>query len=121
MEIQEYQNKVQRTLAELESPFEDNLHMVLGMQTEVAEIADVFKKYLAYRREIDWVNVREELGDTMWYIANICNLNDWDLREIMATNIRKLETRYPEKFTTDKAINRDLSTERIILEGGENV
>jgi len=116
MEIQQYQNSAKRTLAELESPLHDNLHMVLGMQTESAEIADVFKKNLAYNREVDWVNVREELGDLMWYIANICNINEWDLREIMATNIRKLEARYPEKFTNENALNRDLETERKILE-----
>lgn len=52
----------------------------------------------------------------MWYVANICNINKWDLREILETNINKLEARYPEKFSNELAINRDLSKERNILE-----
>jgi hypothetical protein len=38
------------------------------------------------------------------------------MKEVMDINIKKLEARYPEKFTEDKAINRDLEAERKILE-----
>ena len=48
MEIQEYQGKASRTMANLNSPLLDDLHMVLGMQTEVAEIAD-FEKELGIK------------------------------------------------------------------------
>ena len=116
IEVKEYQQKASRTLASLGSSLNDDIHMVLGMQTESAELSDVFKKKLAYNKEVDWVNAKEEIGDLMWYIANFCNLHDWDLREIMDTNIRKLEARYPEKFTEEGAINRNLVTERQILE-----
>lgn len=117
MEINDYQKKAIRTMAKLENPLMDNVHMILGMQTESAELSDVFKKNIAYGREIDWTNIKEEIGDLMWYIANICNINKWDLREILETNINKLEARYPEKFTEDKALNRNLDVERKILEG----
>lgn len=36
--------------------------------------------------------------------------------KILQTNINKLKARYPDKFTQDKAINRDLTKERKILE-----
>lgn len=116
MEIQEYQEKALRTCAKLDSNLDDNLHMTLGLVTEAGEIADVFKKHIAYNKDIDWVNVKEEIGDLMWYVANICNINGWDLREILDTNINKLIARYPNKFDTDKAINRNLDVERKILE-----
>jgi len=116
MEINEYQLKAARTNAQLENHLMDNLHMVLGMQTESAEIADVFKKHIAYKKEIDWVNIKEELGDVMFYIANMCNINGWDLRDILETNIKKLEARYPEKFNEENALNRNLDKERGILE-----
>jgi len=116
MEIQEYQIKAARTNADCGSLLSNNLHMVLGMQTEVAEIADVFKKHIAYGKEIDYINVKEELGDSLWYIANMCNMNGWDMREILDTNIQKLQARYPEKFTQENALNRDLEKERKILE-----
>jgi NTP pyrophosphatase (non-canonical NTP hydrolase) len=116
MEIQEYQKKAARTNADCGELLLDNIHMVLGLQTEASEIADVFKKNIAYKKEIDFVNVKEEIGDIMWYIANMCNINGWDLREILDTNIQKLQARYPEKFTTENALNRDLEKEREILE-----
>lgn len=115
MNVIEYQEKAKRTMAELGHTM-DNIHMCLGLQTESAELSDVFKKLIAYEKPVDWVNVKEELGDLMWYVANMCSINNWDLQEIMATNIKKLEARYPEKFTTDKAVNRDLDSERKILE-----
>lgn len=116
MEIKEYQELALNTKAPLLTLLDENIHMTLGMVTEAGEIADVFKKKLAYGKEIDYVNVKEELGDIMWYIANMCNVNGWDLRDILQTNIDKLRTRYPNKFTTDSALNRDLEAERKILE-----
>ena len=117
MEINTYQGKAARTLAKIDGNILDDLHMVLGMQTEVAEIADVYKKCIAYKKPLDLINIKEELGDAMWYIANLCNMHGWDLRDILDTNIAKLEARYPEKFTEEQALNRNLSVERQILEG----
>jgi len=38
----------------------------------------------------------------------------------MQINIEKLKARYPDKFTSDKAINRNLDIERKVLEDGTN-
>lgn len=116
IKIEEYQNLSKRTLSNLDSVLEDNIHMSLGLTTETAEIADVFKKKLAYKKEIDWVNIQEELGDVMFYIVNMCNINNWDLRDILQNNINKLKVRFPDKFTEENALNRDLTSERKELE-----
>lgn len=116
MQIEEYCKGAKRTLADLKYREKDNIHMLFGMMTEVGELTDIYKKNLAYRKEIDEVNAKEELGDLMWYVANMCNINGWDLEEILSTNIAKLQARYPEKFTEKNAINRNLIAERKILE-----
>ena len=116
MELNKYQAEAARTCANIDGGIMDDIHMVLGMQTEAAEIADAYKKTIAYKKELDLVNVKEELGDLLWYIANMCNIHGWDLRDIMQTNIDKLKARYPEKFTEENALNRDLNKERSILE-----
>jgi NTP pyrophosphatase (non-canonical NTP hydrolase) len=108
-------NKASRTDANLGGEM-DNVHYIFGMLTELGELADIFKKNIAYKKTIDWVNAKEELGDFCWYLANFCKKNDLDLEEILDTNIAKLEARYPEKFTEEKAINRNLDAERKILE-----
>lgn len=117
MDIKTYQEKTKRTLAPLPTQFEDELHMAMGLVTEAGEFLDVYKKKLAYKKEIDYVNLKEEIGDLLWYISNFCNMKGWSMEEVMDINIKKLEKRYPEKFTEEKAINRDLEGERNILEG----
>jgi len=116
MDIKTYIEESGRTSAELENRLLDNLHYLTGMMTEVGELVDPFKKFMAYRKMIDFVNVQEELGDLMWYVANFCRINNFDLEKIMDNNIAKLRARYPEKFTEENAINRNLEKEREILE-----
>lgn len=116
MEITEYQEKAKRTMNHIHAPLMDEIHMILGMQTESAELSDAYKKHLAYGVPLDEANIKEELGDQMFYIINLCTIKGWDLRDILQTNIDKLASRYPEKFTNELAVNRDLIKEREILE-----
>ena len=92
------------------------LHSMVGLCTEAGEIQDMMKKHIFYGREIDKVNLKEELGDLMWYIAIACDEAGISLEEVMQTNVDKLKARYGDKFTEKAAINRDLQKERKILE-----
>lgn len=116
MNLKDYAIEAKRTMSECETPLLDDLHMILGMQTESAEIADVYKKNIAYGKDLDLVNVKEEIGDLMFYIVNLCTLKGWDLEDIMQTNIDKLKARFPGDFSNENALNRDLEKERRILE-----
>lgn len=117
MNIKDYQAFASRTRSNLGSKEKDNLHMIFGIVTESGELADAFKKNFAYSKEIDWVNVEEEIGDLMWYIINFCDINNIDINLILEKNIKKLESRYKgKKFTEEEAINRDLKSERKTLE-----
>jgi NTP pyrophosphatase (non-canonical NTP hydrolase) len=92
------------------------LHACMGISTEAGELLDVMKKYLAYGRIIDRVNLAEECGDVLWYVAIILRTLGLSFEDVMQMNINKLEKRFPEKFTADKANNRNLKTEREELE-----
>lgn len=86
------------------------------LYNEISELQDLVKKFIAYGKEIDIINETSLLGSIKnllkcFYIQY--NLNE---EEYLAKNIAKLESRYPEKFTNEKALNRDLETERRILE-----
>ena len=94
----------------------DLLHASMGLVTEAGEFQDMLKKHLYYGRELDTVNLKEEVGDLLWYCAIALNALGADFESVMQTNIDKLKARYPEKFTEDNANNRDLDTEREILE-----
>ena len=119
MDIPTYKYEARRTMAELSTFETDTTHMIFGMLTEVGELADAFKKNLAYKKPLDYVNIEEEVGDLMWYVINFCSVMGFNLEDILEQNIAKLRARYPEKFTEDKAINRNLIKEREILEASK--
>ena len=96
-------------------------HGIVGLATESTELIEALLKGLLHSQPIDEVNIREELGDVNWYQAIIVDSTNSNWDEILNTNIAKLRARYPDKFTSDSAINRDLTTERKILEGEQNV
>ncbi len=92
------------------------LHAGIGLATETGEFLDALKKSVFYGKELDKVNLKEELGDMLWYMAIAMDELDTDFETEMNRNIEKLTARYPEKFTKEKAEIRDLEKEREILE-----
>lgn len=92
------------------------LHAAIGLETEVGEIQDALKKHIFYGKPLDKVNLGEELGDLFWYMAVMSDVLGVSFEAVMEKNIAKLKARYGDKFSSEKALNRDLDTERKILE-----
>ena len=92
------------------------IHAAMGMQTESSEFTDALKKAIFYGKTLDVPNLKEELGDLLWYVSIAMDELGTSYEQEMARVNKKLKARYPEKFTTEKAINRDLQKERKILE-----
>ena len=79
-------------------------------------LLDFLKKKLFYNKSIDidaFSNQSKSLFETM---CTFCKVNNIDVKSILDTNIEKLKARYGEKFSSDRAINRNLEKERMILE-----
>ena len=112
MDIKIYSELSDRTCKHITEPVimdskrYDLLHATLGIAGESGEIVDAVKKHVIYNKELDIVNMREEIGDVMWYIALVCRTLEFDLEEILQENINKLMTRYPEKYTDALATER---------------
>lgn len=95
------------------------LHAAIGISTEASELLDAFKKALVYGgREIDKVNIGEELGDLMFYVALLCDAYGYDLQMVLDVNKKKLQQRYAHKFSQEEAHERDLFAERSVLDEG---
>ena len=92
------------------------LHAGIGLATEAGEFLDAMKKHVFYGKELDTVNLGEEMGDLFWYCAIVADELGLDFAKVMDTNIAKLKARYGEKFTEEAASERDLDTESEILE-----
>lgn len=95
----------------------DILHCVIGIATEAGELLEALYSAMDSGAQLDTVNVAEEVGDVQWYCANLVTALDTTLDAVQQTNIAKLQKRYPEKFTAEAALNRDLDGERKVLEG----
>ena len=87
----QYRSYALRTLSECGSKELNIDHMLSGIVTEIGEINDVFKKELAYKKSIDWVNVGEEWADQMWYVANASLMTSFKLErdEALITFFRR--------------------------------
>ena len=98
------------------------LHSVLGIFGEAGELIKALHRHIVSGEDLDLVNIHEELGDLSWYMGiNLDDLNNRSKSKVsfgtmFKTNIDKLKARFAGKFTSDKAINRNLKNERKILE-----
>jgi NTP pyrophosphatase (non-canonical NTP hydrolase) len=91
-------------------------HAITGIFTEGAEMADAFKRYKYYGTELDTVNLKEEIGDLLWYVQLLCSSLDTTIEEAMDTNEAKLKARFGDSFSEEAAVTRDLEVEREVLE-----
>ena len=92
------------------------LHGGIGLATESGELLDALKKHIFYGKDLDKVNLAEELGDLFWYIAIVADELGVDFESVMERNITKLQTRYGHQFSEKSSGERDLKKERKILE-----
>ena len=114
----DYIKKVLRTVSSgfhTDKVSNEIIHAAMGISTEANEILDAVKKTLFYGKPLDKVNLKEEMGDCFWYLALLANELGVSFEEVMETNIAKLKARYPDKYTDELAINRNVEVEYEIL------
>jgi len=83
------------------------IHHSMGMSGESGELLDAVKKYIMYGKELDIVNIKEECGDILWYMARMLKLIGSDFGEVMKLNNEKLNgKRYKDGYSNRAAIER---------------
>lgn len=102
----EYQALAARTMNKKLNPAKQEAHALHLMASEVGEIHGIYQKFYQ-GHEIDNVELKKELGDLLWGIAEFCTVARWELEEIMEMNIEKLRKRYPEGFSEERSLNRE--------------
>lgn len=70
------------------------LHMGVGAAGEAAELLDAIKKHTIYQKPLDIENIKEELGDLLFYMSNLMQSVGLSFEEILQHNIDKLSVRY---------------------------
>lgn len=119
MNLDEYQERARATDQNPKSeesaaipgaPRKDEVIPLLGMVGEVGGLLAEYKKLLrdgaTHRRFRD--EVAEELGDVLWYVANVATKFGLSLREIAEQNLAKVEDRWRSPGTQRKLYDEHL-------------
>jgi NTP pyrophosphatase (non-canonical NTP hydrolase) len=70
----------------------------IGLASEGGEFNEIVKKMFFQGKPLNEENVfhmKRELGDIIWYWVNACRALGLDPNEVIAENVKKLESRYP--------------------------
>ena len=70
----------------------------VGINAEGGEFLEIIKKMIFQGKPYNEDNREHmiiELGDLMWYVAQSCMALDITFEEVVETNVKKLEKRYP--------------------------
>jgi len=96
MKMDEYQKKAFEfnNVSEEASLF----HSLTGLVEEVGELAGKFKRLsrgdFENISDTDFnVEIRKEIGDVLWYVADFCTTHGFSLEEVAKNNLEKLTDR----------------------------
>lgn len=101
-----YQQLARRTQNRELAPDYRIEHATWGLAAEVGEVLGIFQKTrqghgLAVERVID------ELGDVLWFAAELCDCLGLTMGQVANLNIEKLKRRYPDGFSEERSVHRD--------------
>ena len=74
------------------------LTAAVGISAEGGEFTEIVKKMVFQGKpwnEDNREHLKIELGDVLWYVAQACMALEIDFDDVVKTNIKKLEKRYP--------------------------
>ena len=101
--LKDYSTFAGQRARKMEDAIMDMLHAAVGISGEAGELLDAIKKVWIYKKPVDVDNIKEELGDLLFYIQMMCNVHGWKLDEVIKANISKLTIRYPEGYSHEAA------------------
>ena len=96
MDFDNYQIEARKT-ALYPNKDKNFIYPTLGLVGESGEVAEKIKKILRDKNgKFDYESrtaIKKELGDVLWYLANLCNELDFTLNEVAEANLEKLNNR----------------------------
>lgn len=106
MTFDDYQQQAKRTINVQLTREQALRHSLFEMCGELGEIHSIYQKvYQGHRIKVD--DLKQEVGDLLWGIAEFCTVNGFTMDEIARMNVDKLKARYPDGFSSEKSLNRE--------------
>lgn len=110
MEMNEYQETAGgfcREFGKFKDPRREHLLAAALGLGETGEVQDLVKKHVYHDHPIPDMQIIKELGDILWYVADMSKLLGYTLDQVATLNLEKLQRRYPSgKFSSEESINR---------------
>lgn len=96
MNIVDYHDYVEKLASPQSTATEKDrlLAAVLGLSGEAGECADIVKKHIYHGKPLDKENLILEIGDSIWYVAFLCNTLGINIQDVINKNVEKLQSRY---------------------------
>ena len=94
MTFDEYQAEANKT----RQASADAVYLAAKLTIEAAEAAQPIIKEAYHGKRADVAGIAEELGDVLWYVAELADFYSLSLDSIAAGNIAKLRRRHGEKY-----------------------
>jgi NTP pyrophosphatase (non-canonical NTP hydrolase) len=109
MTFEEYQ-KLSRQTAFYPDAGNNYIYPLLGLNGETGEVAEKFKKIIRDKNGVisaeDKIEISKELGDVLWYLAQIASELKLPLEDVAAMNIKKLQDRKSRNVLSGNGDNR---------------
>ena len=105
MNFKEYQELASRTMNKNLKRSESEMHALHGLVSELGELHGIYQK-VYQGHDFDGLHAMKELGDLLWFIAEYCTANGWNMDDVAQMNIDKLKARYPDGFEAEKSLHR---------------
>ena len=110
MNFDDYQKQAQQTVITNIDPLMDKTIWVLGISGDASEIAEKWKKIVAYENgemtEEKRAELAKEMGDVLWYLAAFAQSLGLSLQDIAEKNIEKVLSRKDRGVTRGRGDNR---------------
>jgi len=107
MTFEQYQEQARRTQNTELTRHQRYEHSLHGLASEVGEIHGIYQKYYQ-GHSINREEVIEEVGDLLWFIAELCDCVDVNMGDVASRNISKLRARYPQGFSEYDSLHREV-------------
>ncbi len=79
----------------------DRLKMgAIGLGGESGEVQELIKKAAYHDKPLEPAALEKELGDVIWYVADICEAAGLNFAEVASRNVSKLRARYPDGYVS---------------------
>ena len=79
---------------------------VIGLCGEAGECIDILKKTEFQGHDFDPMKMIDELGDVLWYAAELATGLGVTLEYVAQHNVDKLLARYPDGFDSERSVHR---------------